>query len=324
MVYNHKMQKLPLTVQINLSPGDYPLAKHLLEKQIEIFSENVDEILLTVETKKSKGRFGEGWEANSEKLNELLNALSNKYALIIDPIDYRCKKEVAEYFFGSKFIPEKDHRGGPYYCYFYGMYKAKNNIILHLDSDIFLGGKSQNWIREAFELHQNSSVFTTSPLPGPPSKTGRTILKQSFLKELSDNRFLMDGFSTRLFTINKKIFEGRKLKVEKVGLKNSLKAYIKGQQPFELPENIIAKFIRTNDYKRIDFLGTGSGLWSLHPPYKTDRFFSELENILKKINEYTFPDNQIGFYDIVDELCDWSDARENLKNNRWWRKALKS
>lgn len=160
------MNKFPLSVQINLAPGDYPLAEHLLERQIQIFHGKVDEIILTVETKKSEGRFGEGWKNNRKNLDDLLNAMQQKYDVVIDPIDYRphTKKEIANYFFGTDFIPEKDHRGGPYYCYFYGLYKAKNNIIFHLDSDIFLGGKSVDWIAEAFELHQNSKIFTTSPL----------------------------------------------------------------------------------------------------------------------------------------------------------------
>jgi len=27
-----------------------------------------------------------------------------------------------------------------------------------------------------------------------------------------------------------------------------------------------------------------------------------------------------GFYDIIDEVCDWAQAREKLKNDRWWKR----
>src|SRR5690606_2903115 len=106
-------------------------------------------------------------------------------------------------------------------------------------------------------------------------------------------------------------------------LQHTLKAYLKGQQPYELPENIINNFIKKHNYQRIDFLGNEPGLWSLHPPYKTPYFFSKIEEILRRISENDFPESQIGNYDIVDDFHDWSDAREKLRQNKWYRKLLR-
>ena len=313
------MNKLPVTIQINLAPNDYPIAKHLLKNQIDLFKDHVDEILLTIETKKSEGRFGLHWEENSSLLLNLIENL-NVDNVTIDYIDYaeNTKRTIANFFFGGDFIPNKDYRGGPYYCYFYGLYKAKNNIIIHLDSDIFLGGKSEKWIYEAYQLHIDGQAFTTSPLPGPPHPDD--LLKhQNIIHKKSPYCYQLEGFSTRVFSIDKSIFENRKLTLKKVNLKNQVKAIIKKQQPYVLPELLIHDYIKKYNLKRIDFLGSSPGLWTLHPPYKTNSFFLSIPNIMDKINQYDFAESQLGFFDIHDSLFDWSEARANLKEKTWWK-----
>ena len=57
-----------VTLQISLAPSDYKHAIHLLPHQIKIFYNQVDEILLTYDTHKSKGRFGLNWEQNNKLL----------------------------------------------------------------------------------------------------------------------------------------------------------------------------------------------------------------------------------------------------------------
>jgi hypothetical protein len=78
----------------------------------------------------------------------------------------------------------------------------------------------------------------------------------------------------------------------------------------------------TNHLKRLDFLGKGKGLWSVHPPFRTKSFYDNLENIINRINNDDLPETQYGFYDVVDELCDWKEGWDNLKKNRWWKGIL--
>ena len=64
--------KPPVSLKINLAPGDYRHAKHILPHQLKILAGQVDEIILTVDTKPSKGRFAEGWNEYKELLNTFL------------------------------------------------------------------------------------------------------------------------------------------------------------------------------------------------------------------------------------------------------------
>ncbi|MDB5136545.1 MAG: hypothetical protein JWP37_3148, partial [Mucilaginibacter sp.] len=72
--------------------------------------------------------------------------------------------------------------------------------------------------------------------------------------------------------------------------------------------------------KRIDFLGKGNGLWTLHPPYRTVDFYNRLPEIISNVECNDLHPKQYGFYDIVDEVCDWTEAKDRLRNNRWWKR----
>jgi hypothetical protein len=314
--------KTKVSLQINLAPGDYPHTKHILKHQLNILANQVDEIILTVDTKASKGRFAEGWEANKNLLNEfLIGEISNEYHVKIIPVDYSTavKQKVAKYFFDKNSIPEKDFRGGPFYAYFFGLYSAANNLIFHLDSDIFLGGSSKTWITESADLFETDpTCFILSPLPGPP-RADDILIDQDVINKLAPYTWQLNGMSTRVFMINRSKFNTSKLLFAKPSLRNQVKAIVEGNANAGLPEHILSAYIRKNNLKRIDFLGTGKGLWSLHPPYRTKAFYDELSILIKKIEANDLPKKQQGFYDIIDEVCDWSVAREKLKNNRWWK-----
>lgn len=67
--------KNKVSLRINLAPGDYPHAKHILKHQLDILSNQVDEIILTVDTRQSKGKFAKVWDANKDLLNQFLSVL---------------------------------------------------------------------------------------------------------------------------------------------------------------------------------------------------------------------------------------------------------
>ncbi|GAB2698926.1 polysaccharide biosynthesis glycosyltransferase UppG [Mucilaginibacter koreensis] len=311
------------TLQINLAPVDYLHARVLLKHQLSALAGQVDEVLLIVDTQPAQGRFAEGWNTYKTQFDHFLSAeIAAEFKVRIVPVDYSktAKEAVAQLFFGTTYIPDNDFRGGPFYVYFFGLWQAKNNIVFHLDSDIFLGGQSQNWINEAVNFfEQDDRCLIVSPLPGPPHPD-KVLKGQSIIRHIAPYTYQLDGMSTRLFMIDKFKFEKRKLSLHQPSLRNQLKAVIEGNANADLPEHIIASYMRAHGLKRIDFLGSGDGMWSLHPPYRTQTFYRQLPNLIERIINNELPLSQRGFYDIVDEVCDWTEARQKLKHNRWWKR----
>ena len=117
--------------------------------------------------------------------------------------------------------------------------------------------------------------------------------------------------------LDRRVFSKRKLSLSKPALKNQLKALIKGNPVFDLPEHLMSSFMREHHYKRVDLLGTSKGMWSLHPPYRTAGFYPELPNLIARVERNDLPLGQSGFYDISDTLFDWSEARLKLSKKRW-------
>lgn len=313
-----------VTLQISLSPADYNHARFLLPKQLSILADQVDEILLTIDTNKSKGRFGENWEENHGKLYHFIKTeIEPFYPVKVLDVDYSTSicSAIASYFFGKEHIPVKDFRGGPFYAYFFGLYFTQNSLIFHLDSDIFLGGNSQTWVTEAkAQFAINTDCFIVSPLPGPPHPD-KKLIGQVTGKCVAENMYEFPGMSTRIFMIDKTIFQQHKIQLKSLGLLNTVKALIKGNPVADLPERLMTSFMTTHRFKRIDFLGVLPGLWSLHPPYRTNKFYEEIPNLIKRIEVNDIPPLQYGFYDISDDFFDWSEAKEKLAKNRtfWLR-----
>lgn len=314
-----------VSLQINLAPGDYPHVRHILPHQLKVLAGQVDEVILTVDTRPGKGRFSEGWNKYAVLLNEYLhNEIRPLFPVKIIPVDYAddVRTNIARHFFGTRHIPEKDFRGGPFYGYFFGLFSATHNLVFHLDSDMFLGGGSKNWIQEACTFFKNdASCLIVSPLPGPPQPNGK-LIDQSIINKLNSHTYQLDGMSTRVFMINKTLFEDHKLALDKPGPRNQVKALVQGNPNADLPEHLILAFMKKHQLKRIDFLGTGTGIWSLHPPYRTAAFYENLPALVKRIETNDLPVAQQGFYDIIDEVCDWTEAREKIAANRWWKPYL--
>lgn len=315
--------KNKVSLQINLAPGDYPHARYLLKHQLNILAQQVNEIILVMDTRPSKGRFAEGWNLYKELLNQFIKTdIEPSYPVKVIQVDYSApiKKKIANYFLGKTDMPDKDFRGGPFYAYFFGLYMATNNLVFHLDSDMFLGGMSQDWIKEAVEFFKSdSSCFIVSPLPGSPHYSDILINQPEALK-IAPYAWLFRGMSTRIFMMDKSRFKANKLMLSKPSFRNQAKALVEGNSVADLPEHLLSAYMNKHQLKRIDFLGTGKGLWSLHPPFRTEGFYDDLPQLISRIELNNLPEKQQGFYDIVDEVCDWTNAREKLKHNRWWKR----
>lgn len=306
-----------ITLQISLAPSDYKHSIHLLHHQLKVFESQVDEILLTYDTHKSNGRFSVNWEENNVNMWNFLESFAAKNTKVrLVKIDYSQEKvkEIANFFFNRNKIPAKDWRGGPFYTYFFGIYEAINANVFHIDSDLFFGGLSKTWLAEALELYNDDEkILFVNPLAGPP--TENEVLyhqKYSNYKNLS-RHYVFNTVSTRLYLVNKHRLATKPLTNINTFKPGELIRGIFRKNPlFKLPEEFLSEHMQKNNLIRVDFKGQQNGLWSLHPPYRTQKFYEQLPLLIERIEKNDIPNAQKGHYDIVDELFDWSEARLKL------------
>ena len=168
---------MPTTLQINLAPTDLPHLVHTLPHQIRQLGGQVDEILLTLDLHKSRGRYGTAWKERLPGFLAFLKQQAKAHAKIrTHEVDYSAGtvRTISEQFFGGKFIPPKDRNGAPFYAYFAGISNARHDYIFHINSDMMFGGGSQVWIAEAKRLMEaRPEVMVCVPTPDRLRPTGR-------------------------------------------------------------------------------------------------------------------------------------------------------
>jgi hypothetical protein len=54
---------------------------------------------------------------------------------------------------------------------------------------------------------------------------------------------------------------------------------------------------------RVDFLGSPPGMWSLHPPDRTERFYESLPTSSERVESCSVSDGQRGNYDASTPLA---------------------
>jgi hypothetical protein len=62
-------------------------------------------------------------------------------------------------------------------------------------------------------------------------------------------------------------------------------------------------------------------MWSVHPPYRSARFYERLPGLIEEIESGRIPEAARGHHDVHDSMVDWSDARRLI--DPLWRRALK-
>jgi hypothetical protein len=316
-----------VTLQINVAPTDLLHAADILPHQLRQWGGQVAEILFTYDLHRTQrgGRFGEGWEERRAPMTALLDDLSRAEpnARVVE-VDYSPERvrEVAAIFTGGSQIPEKDTKGAPFYPYFYGLHEAGNDLVLHLDSDVMFGGCSQGWIAEASALlAANSDVLACSPLPGPPRDDGGLRRESAPRFDHSSPAFRFGTLSSRLFLIDRRRMRERLLPLPLLGPVRALsrvKAALHGNPPYRAAELVISEGMSRAGLCRVDLLGAAPGMWSLHPPYRSERFYRELPRLLERIEGGDVPDAQRGDYELNDSMFNWSGARRRAMLRRLW------
>jgi hypothetical protein len=313
----------PVTLQISLAPSDFRHARVLLPHQVAAWRSQVEEILLTVDFHRSAGRFSERWAEGEAEILPLARSIEGARVI---PVDYgaAARARVSGEFFGGRPVPRKDFRGGPYYGYFFGIGAASHDWVLHADSDIFFGGGSGTWLAEAVaEMKQHPEVVFSAPLPGPPAPDGRLRSQDGAAEQGVPWAFRFDTMSTRLFLMSRERIRtavGPLRPRRPAALRNSIKAWVEGNPPEDLPEHLFTDAMRANGLVRREALGSAPGMWSLHPPYRCADFYDKLPGLVRRVEAGDIPGAQRGIHDLNESLVDWSEATSALARNRWWRR----
>jgi hypothetical protein len=315
--------------QISAHPLDVRHMEHLLAHQIRVWSPMVDRIHLTIDTHQSKnGRYrAENYNASYDRL-KLLTAEAQKTCanLVVEEVDYHpaTKRWVGECFFGQD-IPVKAWDGGPFYSYFYALAQAYARYVIHLDSDMLFGGGSRVWVMDAVKAFRDRpDIDIIAPFPGPPHPAGEIYGHHGeyrYEQSLPPLAYRHQDVSTRCFMIDLKRLNRFPLLEPSRGRK--IKSLIQGNEPVVLEAEtcMTQALIRRGSY-RLDMLGGQNGLWSLHPPYRSEHFYQQLPQLIEAVEAGKVADGQRGHYDLNDSMIDWSSARAtNTKLHRLWKMA---
>jgi hypothetical protein len=319
---------MPVTLQVSLAPTDLPTARHVVPHQLRQWATEVDEILFTVDVHRSRSSPVEPWRRQLPGLRRLVEECCAVYphARAVD-VDYRSGTiaQIEATFFGGRPIPTKDYRGAAFYAYFYGLFAARHDHVLHTDSDMLYGGGSRDWLAEALGLLERyPHVLACNPLPGPPTTNGK--LRSQALKAFPyrSPAFQAAHLSTRVFLLNRVRLRERvgALRLGRPRVYNAVRALVDGNPPHRSPEAIISEGMVRRGLIRIDFLGDAPGMWAVHPPLRSERFYQRLPSLIREIEAGEVPEAQRGCHDINDSLVDWTGAQKPLAKRVGYHVAL--
>ncbi|HEY5044422.1 MAG TPA: hypothetical protein VII53_01035 [Solirubrobacteraceae bacterium] len=316
-----------VTLQINVAPTDFLHARETLPHQLRQWAGQVQEVIFSFDLHRTErgGRFAEGWEERRGPMQELLDELCGQYpnARVV-PVDYgeMTAREIALVFTGGSPVPAKDTKGAPIYPYFHGLWAASHDLVLHLDSDLMFGGSSQTWVVEGSELlAEHPDVLAVSPLPGPPRADGRLSSQSATPFQDRSLAFRFPTLSTRLFMIDRQRLRERILPLQLAGparLISRVKARLHGNPPYAAVEIAVSEAMAAAGLSRVDFLGASPGMWSLHPPLRSEAFHRALPGLIERIEAGDIPNAQRGDYELNDSMFDWSRARRRARIRRLW------
>jgi hypothetical protein len=321
--------------QISTFPMDVRHFEYLLPHQIRAWGSSVDRIVVTIDTHRSRaGRYrGSNFDASLEKLRRVVNDARNSYPqLQVAEVDYSeaTQRAVARYFFDRDAIPAKAWDGGYFYSLFYGLYAANARYVLHFDGDMIFGGGSTAWMQEAIAcMEQRPEVLVVEPFPGPPRADGKIFGHES-IKGFKSSRedtpqlaYRFNHVSSRAFVMDMSRFKDKlgKLPWVPASQLQKLKAKILGHPPEVIEaELLLSKTLQRFDLYRIDMLGSPPGMWSLHPPYRSEEFYQRLPEFIRAVETGAVPEGQRGHYDLNDCMIDWTSARRvNQRHRRFMR-----
>ena len=306
----------PVSLQISLAPSDLPHAREIVPHQLRQLGGQVEDVTVTVDTQPGTGRFSAGWAEGNAGLDVFLEHLTATHANVrVVPVDYSspAARRVADTFFDGQPVPAKDYRGGPFYCYFYGLMAAQHDLVLHLDCDMLIGGGSQHWVSEALRiLDERPNVLACNPLAGPPALDGTLNPHQNHTQGAQPDPELPHAYrfgrlSTRLYLLDRRELAelgGSRFAAHISGSTTSGETRAPtgeraaaGSYP-PIPEQMISLEMQRGGLVRVDFLGSDPGMWAVHPWARDKEFYVLRPRIIERIERGALSDDQRGSQEL--------------------------
>jgi hypothetical protein len=337
-----------VTLQINVTPGDFPYAIHTLPHQLRQWAGQVHEVVFSLETHRSKGRYGEGWE-HRDSLREFLGALCTAEPKArVSVVDYSEGEHeaISSAFFGGRDVPQKDFIGYPFHGLFQGLQSARFDRVMHMDSDMMFGGGSQSWVDEATELlAERHEILFCAPLSGPPTPTGeipgrvraRAIRWGGVIHGREPGPILGYRFgnvSSRVFLVDRARLRSELAPLRprapailrglghrdgcRTTLRSLLRARLRGVSHFCLAEDLISEAMRKEKLVRVDYLGRDPGMWSLHPVAHSHDLYLELPRLVERVESGDLPEGQLGDFDVNDSLLEGQSIHADAEDPSMW------
>ncbi|MFL6137910.1 MAG: hypothetical protein ACJ74O_08945 [Frankiaceae bacterium] len=315
------------TLQVNVTPSDLAHAARTVPHQLRQLGGQVDDVLLSVDLGPRAAADALGTDPACGELRDWIDALRRAHPserIVARQVDYSpaATRLIADTLFAGRAVPATDFRGRPIHAYLEPMLRAGTPWVLHLDSDMLVGGGSPTWLAEAqAALASDDRYVLASPYPGPPRPDGR-VLRQRGAEQVERDgtgpAVLVPNMSSRVFLVHVPTFVERLAPLPLLGapLKGRLWTLRQPNPPYEKLELMVTARMVHLGLRRIDLLGRPPGMWSLHPPYRSTAFYERLPELVHRVETGDLPEEQAGDFDLNDSVLDWSDARRAIRRER--------
>jgi hypothetical protein len=64
-------------------------------------------------------------------------------------------------------------------------------------------------------------------------------------------------------------------------------------------------------------------MWVVHPAFRSEHFYAELPDLIRRIEAGDVPDEQRGDFELNDSMVDWSSARDALPRVPGWKRVAR-
>ena len=306
------------TLQVTLAPLDVRFARHTLGHLVRRWGPQVGEVLLVVDQRESPFRaLTEKADVKGARaeLDAVIAELEHPRLRVVEVDRSSAARRATAARFGARRLPESDFRGRPYYTYLFGLAAARNPYVLHVDSDMMFGGGSATWIAEAIAwFGRDETLVACNPLPGPPRPDGVLRGQEGYpYKNAGDAAYRFENLSTRVFLADMGRFEARlgTLAGKRIPtLRSVVGSALRRQVNWMTLEERVTLAMHQSGSGRLDFLGDGAGMWSVHPIDRSEAFYQHLGSLIALLEAGETPtDGQLGHYDLDASMIALAAAR---------------